>query len=121
MSLLVDNLFPISISNQNAIDTTLALYPSYYLVVIFLGPISEELLFRGIFFNLFLFKDNVFYKVIVTLVSSFFAYMHTLTVELSMIPYLFSGMLFSCIYLYTKDIKYAIMLYITNDFLSILP
>lgn len=86
--------------------------------LIIIAPIAEELIFRGMFFNTFFTKSTTFNFWIGSIINGFlFGYIHAgLSIQIS--SYWIMGIVFSLVYLYTKDIKYSILTHIFNNALA---
>lgn len=87
-----------------------------FLAVVFLGPIVEELMFRGIIFRL-LEQHNVY---IAFILSSFlFGLWHMEFIQ--SVYTIFLGIATAIIYFRTQSMFYPILIHILNNFLSTLP
>ncbi len=90
--------------------------------VVFLAPIIEELLFRGIFFNYFFNGNSMWSNIAVVFVSGLlFGLMHEMNLSLSLLVYCIPGWIYGLVYMFTKDIRYTMGMHFTNNFLSTLP
>ncbi|WP_207233309.1 CPBP family intramembrane glutamic endopeptidase [Holzapfeliella floricola] len=92
-----------------------------FFIVIF-GPIIEELIFRGLFFDLF-FKHASKMKNILGVISNgmLFYFIHMgFTVHVSGIIYFVMGMIFATTYIKTKDIRCGMGIHILNNLISYL-
>lgn len=89
---------------------------------VFLAPITEELLFRGIFFNYFFNGNSMWSNITVVFVSGLlFGLMHEMNISLSLLVYCIPGWIYGSVYMITKDIRYTMGMHFTNNFLSTLP
>ncbi len=76
------------------------------------SPIVEELIFRGIFFNLFFNINDKKNNILAILVSSaVFTLIHTYGINLSVLIYFPMSLFFAVISAYTKDLKYPMHLH----------
>lgn len=88
--------------------------------LIIIAPIAEELIFRGMFFNTFFTKPTTFNFWTGSIINGFlFGYIHAgLSVQIS--SYWIMGIIFSMVYLYTKDIRYSMLTHILNNALAVI-
>lgn len=109
--------------NQEAIDAIANQWK--YLVPIssvLLGPVLEEYLFRGVFFNYFFNEDKRWCNVLAILTSAFlFGFLHELKISLVLIVYLIPGLIYGIVYMTTKDIRYTIGMHLANNFIAAMP
>lgn len=90
----------------------------FELNLIIIAPIAEELIFRGMFFNTFFTRPTTFNLWVGSVVNGFlFGYIHA-GLSIQIISYWIMGIIFSFIYLYTKDIKYSMLTHIFNNALA---
>lgn len=110
-------------SNQMLINELTQRVPySIIISAVFLAPIIEELLFRGIFFNYFFNGNSMWSNIAVVFVSGLlFGLMHEMNISLSLLVYSLSGWVFGAVYMITKDIRYSIGIHFINNFLGMLP
>lgn len=110
--------------NQKIVEALLAILPiTMTIAIIFIAPILEELLFRGIFFNYFLSKNNPTAKYIALLANALiFGVLHEpwLSSISSFIVYSLSGLLLAITYLHTRDLRYSILIHMINNTISVL-
>ncbi|WP_207233397.1 CPBP family intramembrane glutamic endopeptidase [Holzapfeliella floricola] len=89
------------------------------LFVMFVGPIVEEYIFRGLFFNLFFKKDTRLNNVVGIFVNGvLFGLMHETSLSIYLVLYSVMGMILASVYLFTKDIKSSIVVHIINNVIS---
>lgn len=103
---------------------------------ILLSPLIEELIIRGIFFNLFFQKPmkglknvigttnkaNIFNLFLCILVSSFiFTILHNATGILPMLNYMFNGIIMGILYVKTKNIHICISYHMINNIIAYIP
>lgn len=117
---LLANLQVPNSTNQQILEVSFRQNPLIFsfLVTIF-APLSEELLYRGFFFNYF-FRKNDGIVVLTGVVANalLFALLHDTTFTLVTIPYLLMGALFAYSYRKSGDLKVSILLHFTNNFLA---
>ncbi|MEJ6347806.1 CPBP family intramembrane glutamic endopeptidase [Holzapfeliella sp. He02] len=89
------------------------------LFVMFVGPVVEEYLFRGLFFNLFFKKETRLNNVVGIIVNGLlFGLMHETSISIYLLLYSVMGMILASVYLFTKDIKSSIVVHIVNNVIS---
>lgn len=118
MDWVFNNLFTIETpENQQLIEELFLSAPiSMAISGVIIAPISEELIFRGIFFNLFYKPEAKFGKFLIILSSALvFGLIHETSPSLSLIYYSVMGAVLGVTYLYTKDIRYSIFLHFVNN------
>ncbi|GEL15332.1 CPBP family intramembrane glutamic endopeptidase [Pediococcus cellicola] len=85
------------------------------------GPIIEELLFRGLFFNWFFNSEDKRIRLLgVFLSGAIFGAVHDVSSLLSWFVYALMGWLLAITYAYTKDIRYNIGLHMFNNIISLI-
>lgn len=88
--------------------------------VVIVAPIVEELIFRGIFTNYFFNSNKKYSKWIILLTSSLlFGLAHEVEPSMSLLYYSSVGAVLGITYLYTKDIKYNIILHFINNSIAL--
>lgn len=109
-------------SNQTAVDAATVQLPLWNtLYDTFMAPLFEEFIFRGFFFNLFFTSDTPLSNGIGILVSGLlFGYMHTFSVDSSLIFYTALGCVMAWTYLHFRDLRYNVTLHFMNNFWAIL-
>lgn len=126
MRILVTLISISFISGQTKNDTAIASFipkdkSSLYfilfvLILMFVGPILEELVFRGILINLF-FKDQ--FKWLAILVSGLvFSSMHLSDSVASFLLYFLMGAIFAFAYTRKRNIRDSILIHILNNMLA---
>ncbi|WP_129044797.1 CPBP family intramembrane glutamic endopeptidase [Companilactobacillus metriopterae] len=104
-------------SNVEALSSIAKNYLLYFLIfAVFLSPVFEELLFRGIFMNWFFYR----YKYLNIILSGLvFGYIHAPDVSIKTFGYLISkvllGIVLAVIYRNTKNIKANIAVHMLNN------
>lgn len=84
--------------------------------VVIVAPIVEELIFRGIFTNYFFQPENKYSKWVILLTSSLlFGLVHEAAPSISLLYYSIVGAVLGVTYLYTKDLRYSIILHFINN------
>ncbi len=98
-------------------------YPSEFLDFYLFIPFFEEILFRGIYFNLFVNSQDFKNRIFNLLMNSFiFAIVHFKSNVYMFLSVFVHSIIYGLIYLRTKNIKYPIFLHmIFNVFLMIEP
>ncbi|NYV28432.1 CPBP family intramembrane metalloprotease [Streptobacillus felis] len=111
------NYFKLSTSNQEALEIMMQGKNIVYIIIgsAVIVPIAEELLFRGVFANLF---SNKKINFIISVL--FFTIMHGPKNIIEFIPYFLMGILFTGTYFYTGSLKLAMLAHIVNNFLAML-
>ena len=95
--------------------------PMFNILLIVVGPICEEFIFRALFFNTFFPADNTLNKWVGIVASGFvFAYGHDPMFSKFIYLYWVMGMILAWTYVETKDIRYSILTHMLNNLLSIL-
>lgn len=95
--------------------------PMFNILLIVVGPICEEFIFRALFFNTFFPADNTLNKWVGIVASGFvFAYWHDPMFSKFIYLYWVMGMILAWTYVETKDIRYSILTHMLNNLLSIL-
>lgn len=108
--------------NQEALISMYRLMPlsSAFCIALF-APISEEFLYRGIFFNYFFEKDVRWIRLAGVLVNGlFFMVLHDTTFSWVSIPYLLMGLLFAGIYRTSRDIRVSMTLHFINNLIGLI-
>lgn len=101
---------------QHALKTNLSLL----FVIIILGPIIEELIFRGLMYRLIFYNQTTRYRILTAIIVTAltFAFAHTLSFNFFLIPYFLIACLLSYVYVKTLSLKYSLLLHILNNSLS---
>lgn len=95
--------------------------PLFYLMVAVVAPIIEEIIFRGYLVNLVLVKDTKLNRLISILIGGLvFGLLHEPHFSLFFVVYGGMGVILTAVYIYTKDLRYSIVVHIVNNVLSIL-
>lgn len=93
----------------------------FKIMVVFIAPFCEEIIFRGMFFNTFFTKENRFNKWTGIVVSGLvFAYMHDPAFSKYILVYWVMGCVLAWVYLSTKDLRYSMLTHMLNNALSLL-
>ncbi|GAB6092887.1 CPBP family intramembrane glutamic endopeptidase [Furfurilactobacillus curtus] len=112
-----------SSENQKAVEQLFNGTPwlTSYLAV-FIGPVLEEMIFRGLFFNYFFMKlTTPWVKVLGVVINGLlFAQIHTSLWSPGAWVYFATGMILATTYLETKDIRYDISLHVLSNAFSTL-
>ena len=122
ISTLLENFIPTS-ENQTIIAQMLAGDKVGMIIsTVLVAPVVEELIFRGLLQKLFFKKmDSVKSVVIFVLVSGIlFGFIHTFNFSLEIIPYASAGVIFALTYVFTKDVRYGMILHAINNLIGIL-
>lgn len=98
-------------ANQAALDeiskTSGRMFP---ILVVFLGPVCEETIFRGMFFNVFFTQNNRINKWLGIIVSGLvFGVAHDPGFSKYILVYWVLGMILAWVYLRTKDLRYSMI------------
>lgn len=90
----------------------------YILIAVILGPLAEEVLFRGLLQDgLMGISDKKEWKIIAIIITSiFFGLLHTIPAQ--RISAIITGCVFGFVYWKKKDIRYGCMLHIGNNFMA---
>lgn len=84
----------------------------FRIMVVFIAPFCEELIFRGMFFNIFFTKPTKINKWLGIAASGFlFAYMHDPTFSKFILVYWVLGIILAWVYMQTKDIRYPMLVH----------
>ncbi|MFD1417927.1 CPBP family intramembrane glutamic endopeptidase [Companilactobacillus keshanensis] len=90
------------------------------LTTVFLGPVAEELIFRGLIAKLFFpkitDKRTAFWYILVS--SLAFGLAHVTSFSLTVIPYILMGVILALAYVRFGDIRYSIFLHFLNNLIS---
>ena len=100
-------------NNQQALDK-IELHSKglFEIMVVFIAPFCEEVIFRGMFFNIFFTKKKITNKLLGIIVSGFlFAYMHDPMLSKFIFVYWGLGMVLAWVYMQTKDLRYSMLVH----------
>ncbi|MBV7389506.1 MULTISPECIES: CPBP family intramembrane glutamic endopeptidase [Enterococcus] len=106
--------------NQEAINQATALVPmlAVFNTVVF-GPLAEEIIFRGIFFNYFFNQNRRNSHILAIIVSgTVFGLMHEASFSLAFLYYASLGWILAGTYLYTKDLRYSMAIHLLFNLLG---
>ena len=110
--------------NSNSIVEAIQMFPApiVLLALGILGPIVEEIVFRGILVGKFKEYIPSTICVIVSSILFMFIHIHVLSIQelLYCLSYFVGGMLYSILYLKTKNLTIPMILHIINNFFSLL-
>lgn len=112
------SLFPdIQLRNQNAVEAMIETAPPIlmFLLVAIVGPIVEEIVFRGVFMKLFFPKHQIVGALIA---SVLFALAHYGTTPLEFITYFIPGAIFGFLAYRYKGVEYAVVYHIFMNSLA---
>ncbi|MCM2137879.1 CPBP family intramembrane glutamic endopeptidase [Vagococcus fluvialis] len=106
--------------NQKILEEMFRMTPiTIAMMTVVVAPIVEELIFRGLFITYFMKNETALSKIVIVVTSSlFFGLIHEVTPSLSLLYYSSIGTMLSITYLYTKNIKYNILLHFINNLLA---
>ena len=111
-------------ANSNNISEAIKIVskPMLLLSIGILGPITEEIIFRGILVGKLRKKISSTVCIIISSVLFMLIHIHILAIEeiLYYLPFLFTGIIYSITYYKTKNITLTIILHIMNNFPAIL-
>lgn len=108
-------------NNQAELNKILAQTNTFRIIVALIGPIFEELIFRGIFFNTFFTKENSRNKWLGIICSGLlFGLAHEPRLSKFLIIYWVMGAILAWVYLQTRDLRYSMTVHILNNVLSLL-
>ncbi|WP_268912521.1 CPBP family intramembrane glutamic endopeptidase [Lentilactobacillus sp. SPB1-3] len=86
---------------------------------VFLAPIFEEIIFRGIFMNYFFNKDNRLNNILAMVTSALiFGFAHEMQFDLNWLMYSGLGLFLSYSYMHYRDIRFNIALHMINNLVS---
>lgn len=95
--------------------------PMFYVMLSIIAPICEELIFRGIFFEIFFTNPSKRNLILGALINGLlFGLAHDLHFDIFFIDYWFTGAIFSLLYLKTKNISTSIFAHMANNLLALL-
>lgn len=93
----------------------------FKIMVAFIAPFCEEVIFRGMFFNTFFTKATTFNKWAGIIVSGFiFAYLHDPGITKFIIVYWVLGCVLGWVYMQTKDLRYSMMTHMAYNLLGVI-
>ena len=106
--------------NQEIIEEMFRMTPITIAVsTVLVAPVVEELIFRGFFFAYFMKKDTFSSKLMIVIISSLvFGLAHEFYPSISLLYYSSIGAVLALTYLYTKNIKYSILLHLINNLVA---
>ncbi len=109
-------------ANQQAVNASEAQMPLWNnLFAIFIAPVFEEIIFRGIFLNYFFNKDNLLNNTLGILVSGLvFGLGHEPAFDVTLLMYSALGWVLGFAYLYFRDIRYNIAIHLLNNLMTVL-
>lgn len=90
----------------------------FLLTVTFVAPLTEELLFRGLYSSLFMPTRTKYYIVAIMISAALFSYGHVSTNFLSFLMYAFMGIVLHLAYLRRRNIWDSIMVHAINNGLA---
>lgn len=95
--------------------------PLFYWMVILVGPIFEELIFRGILLNIIL-RVNTWANKYFAIVFGglIFGLVHEPRLSFYLLIYWSMGMILTAVYVFTKDLRYPILVHIFNNAISMM-
>ncbi|MGX7200616.1 CPBP family intramembrane glutamic endopeptidase [Enterococcus nangangensis] len=111
---------PVS-ENQSILESMYTVSPwSLIFISVIFAPFTEELLYRGIFFNYF-FQTNEKVGILAGVLVNgiLFGWLHDSTFTLITLPYILMGALFAYSYRRSKDLKVSIALHFLNNLLAV--
>ncbi|MGR3742053.1 CPBP family intramembrane glutamic endopeptidase [Companilactobacillus sp. DQM5] len=104
-------------ANVDALQKIISTYPELMVIYSFIvGPILEELLFRGFFINLF-FPDSKYFGLVTS--SILFGIVHVSNDSIYLTSKILLGLVLGAVYLKTKNIKANIFIHMINNISSI--
>lgn len=93
----------------------------FRIMVVFIAPFCEEVIFRGMFFNTFFTKATTLNKWLGIIVSGFaFAYLHDPAMTKFIFIYWGMGCVLGWVYMTTKDLRYSMLAHMLNNAMSVL-
>lgn len=91
----------------------------FEIMVVFIAPFCEEVVFRGMFFNIFFTKKKITNKWLGMIVSGFlFAYIHDPMLSKFIFVYWGLGMVLAWVYMQTKDLRYSMLVHMCYNALG---
>lgn len=91
----------------------------FKIMVVFIAPFCEEVIFRGMFFNILFTKETKLNKVLGILVSGFlFGYLHDPTLSKYIFIYWILGIVLAWVYTTTKDLRYSMLVHMCYNALG---
>lgn len=91
----------------------------FKIMVVFIAPFCEEVIFRGMFFNIFFTKETKTNKWLGILASGFvFGYMHDPMLSKYIFIYWVLGIVLAWIYTTTKDLRYSMLVHMCYNALG---
>lgn len=115
---IILSLFPdVQLRNQNAVEAMIETTPPVlmFVLVAIVGPILEEIVFRGVFMKLFFPKHQILGALIA---SVLFALAHYGTTPLEFITYFIPGVIFGFLAYRYKGVEYAVVYHIFMNSLA---
>lgn len=115
---IVLSLFPnVELRNQSAVEAMIETAPPalMFVLVAIVGPILEEIVFRGVFMKLFFPKHQILGALIA---SVLFALAHYGTTPLEFITYFIPGVIFGFLAYRYKGVEYAVVYHIFMNSLA---
>lgn len=110
----------VSVNQQNLDDLQQTAGPTYNIMVVLVAPIMEEIIFRGMFFNLLFNHAGKVAKWAGILVSGFFfAFAHNPFWSPYLLVYWMMGSVLAWVYMTTKDLRYSMATHIMWNMLSL--
>ncbi|GHP14517.1 CAAX amino protease [Lentilactobacillus fungorum] len=109
-------------ANQQAVNEAITRLPLWNnLFAVFLAPIFEELICRGIFMNYFFNRDTRLNNWLAILASGLvFGFLHDMNFDVNWLMYSALGSLLAYTYMHFRDIRYSIALHMMNNLISII-
>lgn len=84
----------------------------FKIMVAFIAPFCEEVIFRGMFFNIFFTKNTPRNKWLGIVASGFvFAYLHDPMLSKYILVYWVLGIILAWVYMTTKDLRYSMLVH----------
>lgn len=95
--------------------------PVFLVMVTVVAPFCEEVIFRGMFFNIFFTNQNAWNKWIGIICCGFlFGMVHTMGVTKFLVIYWFMGCILAWVYLTTKDLRYSMLTHALNNIIGLI-
>lgn len=109
-------------TNQEALDRISQGSGNLFrIMVVFVAPFCEEVIFRGMFFNTFFTRETAFNKWVGIVVNGFvFAYAHDPRITKFILVYWVLGCVLAWVYLQTKDLRYSMMTHMAYNAIGFL-